>query len=93
VSTRDELPVWVEKREGYSGQVFLHGVMLGFTRGQWPVQAFAADPDGGCTAGAFWAAQKPQDRVLVGPVVIPDDIPVLHSRHTPARYELSTGGN
>jgi hypothetical protein len=88
--TRERLPFWVEQRVGYSGQVFLHGVMLGFARGQWPVQAFAADADGGCSAGAFWAAQKPKDRVLVGPVVIPDDAPVLHSQHKPARYELTT---
>lgn len=86
--TRDRLPVWVEKRVGYSGEVFLHGVMLGFTRGEWPVQAFAADADGGCSAGAFWAAQKPQDRVLVGPIQIADDVPVNRSQHKPARYGL-----
>ena len=87
--TRSRLPYWVEQSVGYGGQVFLHGVMLGFTKGQWPVQAFAVDEDGGCSMGAYWAAQKPSDRVLVGPVPIPDDVPVRTAQRTPERYELT----
>lgn len=85
--TRGRLPCWVEQRVGYGGQVFLHGVVLGFTRGEWPVQAFAADADGGCSMGARWAAGK-DGRVLVGPVMIPDDVPVRTATRVPERFDL-----
>lgn len=86
--TRDRLPHWIEQRVGYGGQVFIHGVMLGFTRSEWPVQAFAADEDGGCSMGARWAAERPDDRVLVGPVLIPDSAPVRSATRVPPRFEL-----
>lgn len=88
-TTRERLPYWVEQRDGYGGQVFVHGVILGFTRGEWPVQAFAADADGGCSMAARWAAARPEDRVLVGPVAIPDDAPVRNSKRVPERFELT----
>ena len=87
--TRARLPHWVEQRHGYSGSVFLKGVMLGFERAKWPVQAFAVDVDGGCSMGARWVAEKPQDRVLVGPVPIPDDVPVRSAKRVPERFELT----
>jgi hypothetical protein len=88
VTTRQKLPYWVQREAGYSGQVFLYGVMLGFTKNQWPVQAFAVDKDGGCSQGAYWAAQSPDDRVLVGPIEIPDDVPVRVAQRIPERIEL-----
>lgn len=87
-STREQLPYWIVQKDGYGGEVFLHGVMLGFEKGKWPVQAFAVSEDGTCSHGAYWAAQKPTERVLVGPVPIPDDVPVFTVQHEPARYEL-----
>jgi len=91
MATREELPYWIEQKIGYGGQVFLHGVMLGFTRSQWPVQAFAVDELGECSMGARWAAERPHDRVLVGPIHIPDDAPVRSAMRIPERYELTEG--
>ena len=91
MATREQLPYWVQQRDGYGGQVFLHGVMLGFTSGQWPIQAFAVDEDGGCSMAARWAAQNPTDRLLVGPISIPDDTPVQTARRVPERFELTEG--
>lgn len=88
---RGSLPYWVEQRDGYGGSVFLHGVYLGFTRGQWPVQAFAADADGGCASGARWAAERRDGelyRVLVGPIPIPDDVPVVQGKTHPTTHSL-----
>lgn len=89
MGTRSRLPYWIQQRDGYGGQVFLHGVMLGFTRGQWPVQAFAVDEDGDCSMGVSWAAQQPNDRVLVGPIPIPDDVPVRIARRVPEQFILT----
>jgi hypothetical protein len=88
MGTRSRLPYWIEQRVGYGGQVFLHGVMLGFTRSAWPVQAFAVDEDGGCSMGARWAAERPADRILVGPIDIPDDVPVRHGIRRPEKFDL-----
>ena len=60
------------------------GVYLGFTKGEWPIQAFAADG----SHAAYWAAQDPERRVLVGPIEIPDDAPVLRGRTVPVAHEL-----
>jgi hypothetical protein len=89
VTTREDLPYWVEQREGYSGQVFMHGLMLGFVKGQWPVHTFAVDADGGCEQGARWAAEGPGARILVGPIPIPDDASVRYARRIPERIELT----
>lgn len=92
MGTRERLPYWIQQKDGYGGEVFLHGVMLGFTRAEWPVQAFAVSADGTCSMGARWAAGKPHDRVLVGPIAIPDDIPVQFAARIPERFELITEG-
>jgi hypothetical protein len=89
MSTREQLPYWIVQRDGYDGEVFLHGVVLGFEKSKWPIQAFAVDADGKCPHGAYWAAQQPQDRVLVGPIPIPDDAPVRSARRIPERIELT----
>ena len=89
--TRESLPYWVQQKAGYGGEVFLHGVMLGFTKAEWPIQAFAVDDLGECPVGARWAAEKPHDRVLVGPIPIPDDVPVRSALRVPERFELSEG--
>lgn len=62
------------------------GIYLGFTRGQWPIAAFSADG----THAAYWAAQDPSNRVVIGPIQIPDDVPVLRGRSIPASTILET---
>lgn len=61
-----------------------NGVMLGFTSGEWPIQAFSADG----SHAASWAAQDPGRRILIGPIKVPDDAPVLRGRVIPERPVL-----
>lgn len=63
-----------------------HGVYLGFTRGQWPIQAFTADPDD--SMALRWVAESPDTRVLIGPIGIPDNVPTLIATRIPERFEL-----
>lgn len=60
------------------------GVYLGFTRGEWPIQAFSTDG----THAAHWAAEDPCNRIIVGPIAIPDDAPVLRGETVPAEQRL-----
>lgn len=62
-----------------------NGVYLGFTKGQWPIQAFSADN----THHLSWAAEDPDNRVLIGPVPIPDDAPTWRGKKIPAAYALA----
>lgn len=60
------------------------GVYLGFTNGQWPIHAFSAEH----SHHLDWAAEDPVNRVLIGPIQVPDDAPVLRGRKVPATSVL-----
>lgn len=57
-------PYWLDVPEA--------GVYLGFTRGEWPIQAFAQE-----SQAAYWASEGPDDRRIIGPVPIPDEAPIF----------------
>lgn len=61
-----------------------NGVYLGFTKGQWPIHAFSAD----LSHARHWVGEDPENRILIGPIAIPDDAPVWRGRKVPASVEL-----
>lgn len=68
-------PFWIQVPE--------KGVWLGFTKGQWPIQAFG-DED----SAAYWATQDPENKAVIGPVLIPLSTPTYRGVTIPVERKL-----
>lgn len=64
---------------------FPEKIWLGKKANEWPIIAFGSEDH-----AAMWAADKPSDerRYVIGPVVVPYDLPLLLGERIPERHVL-----